>query len=1076
MSSTLDLSEVKRTLLEQYLNNKRVRESMSVIGRRPSVESAPLSFAQEQVWLHAQMASDIPFYNETITVHRSGPLDVSLLKRCMLEIIRRHEIWRTTFEIVDGNVAQVIHPAPPDFTLPVVDLRDLPDSERESQARLVATQDAGHPLDLKNGPLLRALLVRTGDETYRLYLTLHQIIFDALTAYRIFLPELAGLYEAFSAGKESPLPELSFQYADFAYWQRHTDDAFAKQMNYWGNQLSGEIPVLQWPNDRLRPPIETHRGEIRRFAFPPSLVEAVKEVSRSAGVSLYMTLLSGLAGILYRYTGQEDIVLGGFTAGRNRSELEPLMGYFVNPLTLRIDVSGNPTFRELQARVRQVILEGLANAEVPFAEVVKQTQQRTDPSRNPLFQIVLSQQPSIPPLPVGWDLRTEEISNGGSKLDLVIVVDERREEISGPITFNPDIVSGETVDRLIEHWKTFLTSVSRDPEQRIAEAPILTGPEQNQILVEWNDTAMEYPKDACLHELIERQAKHTPAAIAVVGEHSQLTYEELNSRSNQLARYLSKLGVVPGTLVGIFMDRSSEMLVALVATLKAGAAYVPLDPSYPGERLAFMVRDSGLNVVLTSQEVSKYLPSGNGRAVCVDWDWPLIACESCEDIAQKAAPTDLAYVIYTSGSTGQPKGVQITHRALVNLLSSVRKYPGLMPHDVLLAVTTISFDIAALELYLPLIVGARCVLASKAVASDGHELSRMLDTCAITVMQATPSTWKLLIESGWSGKSDLKALCGGEPMSSELARQLASRAASVWNMYGPTETTVWSAAHQVSSSGESIPVGRPIRNTQIYLLDKNMRPVPVGVSGELYIGGDGLARGYLNRPELTAEKFIPNPFGKSGERLYRTGDLARYRADGNVECLGRTDGQVKIRGFRIELGEIESVLRSYPGVADACATAREDIPGDTRLVAYFVPAKDQHAMMSDLRSFLKEKLPGYMVPSLVELERLPLTPNGKLNRKLLPSPNNTGSKQEGVCDEAQDPVEQVLARVWCEVLNMEEVDRYENFFDLGGHSLLATQVVAKLENELGLRIKARELAFQTLGQLAASCKQRLACQ
>jgi amino acid adenylation domain-containing protein len=1078
MSQVAELSDQKRTLLDRYLRgNFTGRTAKSApINRRPPATTSRLSWAQEQVWLHAQMASEIPFYNETMTVYRSGPLDVGLLKRCMGEIVRRHEIWRTTFDIVDGNIAQVIHPTASDFPLRVIDFRSLRESERESQARLVATEDAGRPFDLKNGPLVRALLVQTGDESYRLYVTLHQIIFDAVTAYRIFLRELTALYTAFAAGKASPLPELNIQYADFAYWERHTHYISSEQMNYWRDQLASEVPVLQWPNQRLRPPIETHRGEIRRFTFPASLVQGVKEASQSAGVSLYMTLLSGLATILYRYTGQENIVLGGFTAGRNRPELDPLMGYFVNPLALRINISGNPTFRELQTRVRQVVLEGLAHAEVPFAEVVKQTQLHTDPSRNPLFQIVLSQQPSIPPLPSGWDLRTEEISNGGSKLDLVIVIDERKDEISGPITFNPDVVDADTVDRLIAHWKNLLTSMSRHPDQHIAQAPILTGSEQKQILIDWNNTATDYPEDACLHELIGEQARRTPTAVAVVHEGYQLSYKELNSRSNQLARYLLRLSIIPGASVGICMDRSPEMLVALLATLKAGAAYVPLDPGYPAERLTFMVKDSGLNVVLTKHGVSKDLPSNAARVVCLDREWPLIACENSDDVPRKAVSTDLAYVIYTSGSTGQPKGVQISHRALVNFLSSVRHRPGLTPSDVVLAVTTISFDIAALELYLPLIVGARCVLASKTVASDGRELEKMLEACAVTAMQATPSTWKLLIEAGWRGKPDLKALCGGEPMSMELAAQLIPRVASVWNMYGPTETTVWSAVYQVTSPDEPIPVGRPIGNTKIYVLDKNMQPVPIGISGELYIGGDGLARGYLKKPELTAEKFIADPFGKSGERLYRTGDLARYRPDGNIECLGRTDGQVKIRGFRIELGEIESVLRSHPSVADACAIAREDVPGDRRLVAYFVPAKDRDADINGLRGFLKEKLPSYMVPSLVELERLPLMPNGKLNRHLLPIPNGNGSKHEASIDEVQDPVEQVIARIWCDVLNVERVDKYENFFDLGGHSLLATQVVAKLENELGVRIKARELAFQALGQLAASCKQRLTYQ
>jgi amino acid adenylation domain-containing protein len=1075
-----ELSEAKRRLLEKYLNggpgNNIANEAH--ISPRPMAGPAPLSFSQQQVWLHGQMAGDVPFYNEPVTIYRHGRLDAAVLQRCLLEIIRRHEIWRTTFDVVAGEPVQIVHAAPNKFSLPVVDLREFPEAGRPSEAVRLATVDARRPFDLKTGPLLRALLVRTDDEEHRLYLTVHQIAFDATTVYRVLLPELTMLYDAFVAGKPSPLPELRIQYADFAYWQRKqlTPKAWSEHLVYWRTQLAGELPVLSWPSDRPRPSIETHRGATQKFVLPPSLVQTLRELSQQQGTSFYMTLLAGIAALLYRYTGQEDIVLGTFSGGRKLAELEPLLGYFVNPLALRVNLSGNPTFRELQSRVRGVVLDALAHEDVPFVQVVKEIQHRPDPSRNPLFQVVLSQQPKLPALAPGWGLATEEICNGGSKLDLVIVVDDRAESVFGPIIYNPDLFDAATITRMIGHWQTLLATAAADPEKRLADLPVLTPAEQNQILLEWNNTQTEYARNLCLPELIEAQVERTPDATALVHEQRELSYRELNVRANQLAHHLRKLGVGPEVLVGICMERSTEMVVGLLAILKAGGAYVPLDPAYPKARLTFMIEDSSLHFLITQQSLAAQWTDYAGKLICMDQDWPAISQESRENPAAAAQPQNLAYVIYTSGSTGRPKGVQICHRALVNFLTSMRSQPGLTQHDSLLAVTTISFDIAGLELYLPLTVGARCVLASREASADGEQLWRMLEDHDITVMQATPSTWRLLLESGWQGKTNLKILCGGEAISRELAGDLITKASSLWNMYGPTETTIWSTVHPITSLEGPILIGRAIANTETYVLDRNLQPAPIGVIGELYIGGEGLARGYLNRPELDAEKFIANPFSaEPGARLYRTGDLARFRADGNIECLGRVDNQVKVRGYRIELGEIESVLREHPAVSDACVIVREDLPGGPGLVAYVV-AQEQFSELDEVRKFLKEKLPGHMVPMLCLLEKFPLTPNGKLDRRALPAPENIELGQEEAVEELRDPIEQMLAEMWADILKVQRVSVYDNFFDLGGHSLLATQVVSRLEKDLGLRMKPKELAFQTLGQFAASCRERLLSQ
>jgi len=1069
-------SEKRRKLLERLRRGEGVAaREQSLIPNRPPNEPIPLSFQQLQIWLHAQMSPDMPFYNESITFHRHGPLSPPVLERCLREIVRRHEILRTTFEDHDGEPVQIVNPAPAAFPLQVADLSQLPEAERSSEALRLATENARRRFDLARLPLLRALLVRMDHEDYRLYMTFHQIIFDGVTAQRVFLPEIASLYQSFSTGESSPLPEPSLQYGDFAYWQRKTATAeiWAQPLAFWRSRLAGELPVLELPVVGARPSVETHRGEILRFAWGQELVERLRAISQQQGASLYMTLLAGAATLLLRYTGQEDVIVGGLSAGRSRTETESMMGFFVNPLALRIDLSGNPTFRELLERVRTVALEGLSHDGIPFSYVVNHIQPKSDPSRHPLFQFMLSRQPRDCSAPPGWDWVIEEVSCGASKMDLFVIFDDRGNDLSGSCTYNPDLYDASLVAQIIRHWRTLLTAIVADPDQRIADLRILTEAERQQSLVEWNQTGSEYPQKS-LHELIEAQVERAPDALAVICEEGQLTYRELNARANQLAGYLRKSGVGPEALIGICMERSVHMVVALLGVLKAGGAYVPLDPTYPAERLAFMIGDSGLRVLMTDQPWYQKFSKQVEKVIGIGKDWSAFSQESRENPPTKARPENLAYVIYTSGSTGVPKGVQVQHGSLVNLLTSMRARPGLAETDSLLAVTTISFDIAALELYLPLMVGARCVLASREDSSDGRRLSRMLDDFQITVMQATPSTWKLLLESGWPGKADLRILCGGEAMSQELAVQLIRKAHSLWNMYGPTETTVWSSVYHVTSPASPISIGQPIANTQMYVLDRNCRPLPAGVIGELYIGGDGLARGYLNHPESNAQKFIANPFSnETSARLYRTGDLARYRTDGNIECLWRIDHQVKIRGFRIDLMEIETVLRGLPSVRDVCVMVREDSPGERRLVAYLIQAKELRSSLSELRSSLKIKLPGYMVPILVELESFPLMPNGKLDRRAIPPPEQVERGDEQPHQEVRGPMEELLASIWTDILKVPSVSVYDNFIDLGGHSLQATQVVAKLEKELGLRIKPSELAFQSLGQLAASCKARL---
>ena len=1080
MPDSAPLSEAKRRLLQKYLRGGAGAER-DVICPRPNGVPIPLSFAQQQIWLHEQMASDVPFYNETMTVYRHGPLDLVTLERCLLEIIRRHEIWRTTFEVINGEPVQIVHPAPRVIPLPLVDLRKMQGAEREAEGIRLAREDARRPFSLKNGPLLRALLIRIDNEQFRLYMTVHQIIFDAVTAYRVFLPELATLYEAFAAGQASPLPELPIQYGDFACWQRKRwpDHDGAEHLGYWRTQLAGEISPLQWPNDRPRPSIETHRGAIQRFALPAHLVRNLRCLSQQEGVSVYMTLLAGFVALLHRFTGQEDITLGSLSAGRDQAALEPLLGYFVNPLTLRVNLAGNPTFREVLSRVRGVVLDALAHQDAPFPHVVRELRYRPDPSRNPLFQVILSQQPKVPNIAPGWDLATEEVSNGGSKLDLVVVLDDRRDSIFGPITYNPDLFDDATITRTVGNWATLLAGAVADPGKHVSELPMLTEDERNQILVSWNNTRVDYPKELCLPQLVEAQVERTPNATAVVYEQDQLSYRELNARANQVANYLRKLDVGPDVLVGICMERSLEMVVGMLGILKAGGAYLPFDLEYPKERLRMVFDDSRVPILLTQQRLLSRLPATAARVMCLDAGWEDIAGQSTSNPDCVPGPQNLAYALYTSGSTGRPKGVLNIHRGIVNRLLWMQDAYQLTPADRVLQKTPYSFDVSVWEFFWPLIAGACLVVAKPGEHKDADYLVDSIRRNKITTLHFVPSMLEVFLEvRGLEACSSLKrVICSGEALPSDVQKRFFARlSAELHNLYGPTEAAVdvtsWRC--RAESQGPVVPIGRPISNVQIYILDQNLQPVPVGVKGELHIGGVALARGYLNRPELTAQKFITDPFSpEPGARLYKTGDLARYRPDGNIEFHGRIDDQVKIRGFRIELGEIEAVLHECPAVRDARVTVREEPSGNPCLVAYIVPALDTAFTLEEIRRHLKDKLPNYMMPTLVLLDKLPLTPNGKFDRRTLPPPERPETEEpfEG----PRDAVEQLLARIWTEVLGVKRVGIYDHFFDLGGHSLKAMQVIARIQNQLGLRIKPNELAFQTLGQLAASCKERLQC-
>jgi amino acid adenylation domain-containing protein len=953
-----------------------------------------------------------------------------------------------------GNPVQKIAPPEP-LQVSMIDVQSFPEAEREQEAARLALADANQPFDLGKAPLIRATLLKLAPEKHILLLNIHHIASDEWSL-GVFVKELSALYKAFLQGRPSPLPQLPFQYADYAVWQRDwlQGEVLQSQLDYCKEKLKGSLPVLELPSDRPRPNIQTHNGSTVSLLLSRELTERLNALSRREGVTLFITLMAGFQVLLQRYTGQEDLLVGTPVANRNRPEIEGLIGFFVNTLVLRNDLSKDPTFLELMKRVQDAALSAYAHQDLPFEKLVQELNPDRDLSRSPILQVLFSflNTPMQPIDLPGLEAMQVKADSGASKYDLSLYALEFPGGIACLFEYNTDLFDAERMSRMLGHLQAVLEGAVRDPGQRLSELPVLTEGERRQLLVEWNETQTDFPRDKTLHELLEAQAQRTPEAVAVECKGSRLSYRELNERADQLARYLKRLGVGPDVLVGLFHERSVDMMVALFGILKAGGAYVPLDPSFPEDRLSYMVENSGMRVLITHSALDGRLSQRPESVVRLDSDWKEISKLSKDRLTgPKANPNNLAYVLYTSGSTGKPKGVEIEHSAIVNLLVSMQRAPGFTANDTLLAVTTLSFDIAALELYLPLICGGRVSIASWEDARDPARLMQRMQESRCTVMQATPTTWRALMNAGWSGSPKLKVLCGGEGFLPDFAEQLRSQCGELWNMYGPTETTVWSTIDRIDSMDGFISIGRPIANTDVFVLDANRNLVPVGVAGELYIGGAGVARGYLNRAELTAERFVASPF-KANQRLYRTGDLARWLSDGRLECLGRVDHQVKIRGYRIELEEIEAILSRYPAIRQCVVVASEGSSGEKSLVAYYVPQTAAQPAVSDLREHLKNKLPDYMIPGAwVALPALPLTPNGKVDRKALPGPEQQRPAESRGYLAPRTETEKTLARIWEEVVEVRGVGVHDNFFELGGHSLRAVNLIGEVERAFGIR-------------------------
>jgi len=1067
-------SDAKRKLLEKLLRgNPGSRPEVSAIPRRKSEETIPLSHAQEQVWVHAQLAPHLPLYNEPVTIHYSGPLDSKALEQAFNEILCRHEAWRTSFPVRDGQPVQKVHQKL-SISLPVIDLSALPRAQREAAALEIATADAREPLDLASVPLFRAKLMRLAEEEHRLYLTLCHIIFDGVALYRVFLPELAALYKAYARGESSPLSELAIQYPDFACWERRvfTDEKLSKEMGYWREQLRGALPEVYLPGDHRLPRVRSFQGSMYPFRLRASLMTAVRDLCRQEGLSVFHVLFAAFAALLQRYSGEEKIPIGIVTAGRNRPETQGLLGYFLNTVVVPADASSDPSFRTLTHRARNWSIDAVDHEQVPFEHLVRALSVQRDPSRNPLFQALFSLEPPLPPLDPQWRLTQMDADTGTTKYDLYLELDDRGDDVLARFHYSTDFFERESVGRMALHWKTLLRSGLANPDAHLSELSFLNRRERRAIFRKSQGRHQQTP-DTCIHELFEQQAERTPDAVAVVSRGQSISYRNLNERANQVAQLLLRRGIQKETLVGLCLERRVDMVVALLGILKAGAAYVPLDPRLPDERLGYLLADSKPAVIVTDER--SWRPQFAADAIVLDESAEALR-EQCRANPQTGvAPNNLAYVMYTSGSTGQPKGVAVEHRTVVNLLASMQHEPGIDSSDVLLAVTTLSFDIAGLEIFLPLSTGARVVLAESADVSDGTRLKQLLHDCNATLMQATPSTWRLLIEAEWEGSPNLKILCGGEPLSPELAKELFHRCTSVWNVYGPTETTIWSSIYRVQSDEEdTIPIGRPIANTAIYIMDCRGNPVPFNVTGEIFIGGQGLARGYLNRPELTEEKFVGNSrcFGES-ERLYRTGDLGRQRRDGAIEYLGRADTQIKLRGMRIELGEVESILSSHPAVQQAIVTVTGK--SEQQKLSAYVLAKPGNGAVSagELRRYARSKLPEQMIPAEYwKLDHMPLLPSGKINRAALPSHGTVQLSNDESSIGPRNEIEAMLERIWRELLNLENIGVDQNFFELGGHSLLVMQMKARIRRSLNVDLPARVVfEFPTIAALAEQVAQ-----
>ncbi|MBZ4421922.1 non-ribosomal peptide synthetase, partial [Myxococcus sp. RHSTA-1-4] len=1033
---------------------KRARLAELLRDKARASRRAPVSFSQERMWLQERMEPGSAALSVPSAVRLSGELNTAALRRALQALVDRHEALRTTFVEQDGRLLQHIAPSM-NVELPVVDVQG---SEAEAWKRLHA--DARQPFDLEKGPLLRAVLYRWGEQEHLLLLNMHHIVSDGWTM-GVLVRELGVLYPALASGQPVSLPPLPLQYADFAAWQRDwlRGETLDSQLGYWRQQLDADA-VLELPTDRPRTASTSTRGARHTAMLPPALLQSLKDLARREGRTLFTLLLSAWQVLLSRYSGQDDVVVGSPVAGRNRAELEGLVGLFVNTVALRTDLSGDPSFLELLGRVHEKVMGAFAHQDMPFEKLVEALRPERRLGSTPLFQVLFAlQNAPMPPLRApGLVMEAQPVDSGAAQVDLTLLATELPQGLRTAVVYRTDLFDEATVARLVAHFQTLLEGIVAHPERRLSALPLMDEAEQRRVLREWSTTGSDYPREATLPGVFSQVAARFPDNTAVEFEGSKLSYRQLDERSNQLAWLLRGLGVGADTCVALAVERSLELIVSLVAILKAGGAYVPLDPNYPRERLAGMVEDTSPRVLVTTRALLPRLPAD--RLATVMLEDAALASEPTHAPPPLALPDSLAYVDFTSGSTGRPKGVGTTHRGVLRTLIGV-DFAHFGPGETLLQLAPISFDASTFEIWGALLHGARLVVMPPLPPSL-EELGQVLRDSRVTTLWLTTGLFTQMVEGNLESLRPVKqVLTGGDVVPPAHARRaLEELRIPVTNAYGPTETTVFATCFRMTDPAQveaSVPIGRPIGGTRLYVLDKHGQPVPPGVPGELFIGGDGLARGYVGQPALTAERFVPDSFsGIPGARLYRTGDRVRWRPDGLMDFVGRADSQVKLRGFRIEPGEIEAALTEHPAVRQALVLVREDRPGDKRLTAYVVGAPGVTVEEAALRTTLQQRLPDYMVPSaFVTMDVLPLTPNGKVNRRALPAPDLATAASRYAAP--RTPTEEALASLWAEVLGVPRVGAEDNFFELGGHSLLATQVVSRIRVTFGVELPLREL-------------------
>ncbi|MEW5930158.1 MAG: amino acid adenylation domain-containing protein [Gemmatimonadota bacterium] len=1087
------LSESKRALLEKRMRGEAAgRPSSSAITRRADDGPAPLSFAQEHLWFMEQMEPGHPRYHLPGAIRLIGPVDPAALERALTEAVARHESLRTVFPLVDGKPVQVVLPELR-VPVPVVDVPEVPGEDREATVDRMVREEGARPFDLERGPLIRAVLFRLSEREHVLLQVVHHIASDGWSQ-GLFSREFSALYEHYALGAPRPeLPEPAVRYRDFAVWQREYlagSGAFRRDLEYWKQRLAG-APQLELPTDRPRPAVQSGRGAMYRFPFGEPLADAARSLALESGVTLHMLLVAVFSATLHHYTGQEDQLVGSLLGGRGRPETERVVGYFVNLTALRVDLSGDPTFRQLLRRVRDAVLDSDAHQDLPFARIVHEVGAAGDLSRHPLIQAMVfahnfvrhtvpfpgEAEDVLQAVPMYADSPVALVDTGTAKFDLSLALHDIPGSLTGLVEYSTDLFERDTVVRLVRHYLRVLEQVAAAPDTRLGELRLADAEERRRAVEEWNDTRRPFPREATLHALFAGQAARAPGAAAVRWDGGGLTYGELDALAEGLARRLAARGVRPEQRVGVLLPLSAEMVAAWLAVLRAGAAYVPLDPAYPRERLGFLARDAGVSVALTSAALRGLLPAGV-RAVCVDEP---AGAEADGAPLPDALPADaLAQVIYTSGSTGTPKGVAVPHRAVVRLLRGA-DFLQVAADDRVAPTASPVFDAATWEVWAPLVNGACLEILPREAVPDPRALAGALRERGVSVLFLTTALLHQAAREEPGAFAGLRALLfGGEAADPGLVRRVLEHGAPgrLLHLYGPTESTVYASWHPVAAvapGAATVPIGRPVSNTTLYVLGPAMEVVPPGVPGELYAGGDGVARGYLGRPELTAEKFVPDPFsGEPGARLYRTGDRARWSEAGELEFLGRMDRQVKVRGFRIEPGEVEAALRALPGLRDAVVAAREGgpgAPGERRLVAYVVPGGDAPPV-EELREALRERLPEYMVPTaFVVLDALPLTATGKTDRRALPAPEDAAAAREHVAP--RTPTEIALAEIWAEVLGRDRVGAEDSFFELGGHSLLATQVNSRVRERLGADLPVRAVFEEvTVERLARRIDER----